>query len=78
MADITPLPFTDEQLKKWAREAIKETASHAADWGGIGEQFEDEWSGLSEVDFDRARQRVYDLIVSATITVAWDEPGGDS
>ena len=65
--------FTDEQYRTWARKAIQSSAEEALDWTGIGEQFEDEWADLSEAEFNAAREKVYELIRDATVTVTWPD-----
>lgn len=42
---MSDLPFTDDQLKEWARQAIL-SARADIDYMGVGEQFEDEWAHL--------------------------------
>jgi len=70
-------PFTDQQLRDFARRVV-ESCTEDIDFMGVGEQFENEWSGLPMEEFDDVQRRVHDLASSATVTVSWpDEQGGD-
>lgn len=62
--------FTDEQLRGFARNVIT-SCTEDIDYIGVAEKHEAQWAGLDEADRDRVHRAVYDLAVSATVTVSW-------
>lgn len=76
MTDIENPPYTAEEYAE-ARQVVS-NATEDIDYMGVGEQFEDKWSGegLTNDQWDARQKRVHDLAESATVTVSWPDEEG--